>query len=171
MYVCTWWVTLRNVTRNVVTYMHPTQGCRNRLYMHHTVWHIQICQTQIDVVDHVWRCFWRYGDGGRGWQCMWGCYIFLQCVLQWKGRSLVYFEHQCIFLCGQLTLEQGTAKEHSCCIVPSRWKLYINHSTICLFLATYILYMCKYSTFAWLHMIEIFTIHAENLTLNKALMY
>jgi len=42
--VCTWWVTLRNVTRNVVTYHRH----RYRPYVRHTVWHIQIRSTQID---------------------------------------------------------------------------------------------------------------------------
>ena len=36
VYVCTWWVTLRNVTRNVVTYHRH----RYRPYVRHTVWHI-----------------------------------------------------------------------------------------------------------------------------------
>jgi len=43
-YIRMWWLTLRNVTQNVITYMHPTQG--------RTDWHIQVCSTQIDVVDH-----------------------------------------------------------------------------------------------------------------------
>ena len=55
MYVCTWWVTFRNVTWNIVTYVCPTQDHRYRPYVRPTVWHIQICLTQIDVVDCGWQ--------------------------------------------------------------------------------------------------------------------
>ena len=57
-YVCTWWVMLRNVTWNVVTYHRH----RYRPYVRHTVWHIQIRSTQI---DHGWRR-WRSGTAQRG---------------------------------------------------------------------------------------------------------
>jgi len=56
MYVCMWWVTLRNVTRNVVTYY------RYRPYVHHIIWYARL------------RCSWSWmtalfcdGDGGQEW--------------------------------------------------------------------------------------------------------
>ena len=55
-YVHTWWVTLRNVTRNLMSLR--TIGIGH-------MWHIQICSTQIDVRMMV---FFGDGDGGRGLQ-------------------------------------------------------------------------------------------------------
>ena len=64
MYVRIWWVTLRNVTRNVVAYMHPTQGHRYRPYVRHTVW---ICSTQISWLRTM--AFFGDGDGGQEQWC------------------------------------------------------------------------------------------------------
>ena len=61
-YVCTWWVTLRNVMRNVVTYPYH----RYRTYVRHTVRHIQICSTQIDGRT---TAFFGDGDGSWGRRC------------------------------------------------------------------------------------------------------
>jgi len=55
-----WWVTLRNVTRNVVTYwIYHRYGP----YVCHTVWHIQIRSTQI-LFGVLW--WWRWRSGTRG---------------------------------------------------------------------------------------------------------
>ena len=43
-YVRMWWVRFRNVARSVITYNNM-----HRPYVRHTVWHIQICLTQIHV--------------------------------------------------------------------------------------------------------------------------
>ena len=56
-YVRTWWVTLRNVTRNVDTYH------RYRPYVRHTVWHILDSDRRAN--DSVlWRWKWRSGTAG-----------------------------------------------------------------------------------------------------------
>ena len=54
--ICTW-DTLRNVTQNVVTHH------RYRLYVRHTVWHIQIRSTQIFDCGRRLLWWWRWRSG------------------------------------------------------------------------------------------------------------
>ena len=56
-----WWVTLRNVMRNVVTYPH-----KYRIYHRYYIGMDHMCITQSDTFRYARSAFFGDGDGGRG---------------------------------------------------------------------------------------------------------
>jgi len=93
--VCTWWVTLRNVTRNVVTYHRQGLGMY-RPYVHHTVWHIQIRSTQIDCGRwHSLAIEMEVGDDGTAWPSRLGYYKHQTASFSYSKRNTCHARLTC----------------------------------------------------------------------------